>query len=357
MSDPSPRPAPMEGAGAYNRNSRVQAAGLLPAVALLESAAEEIPLDASPLAIADYGASEGHNSMLPIGAAIAVLRRRLPPEAPIAVVHTDLPDNDFSGLFRTIAADPDSYARGDTAVFPSAVGRSFYEQILPPASVDLGWSSWAVQWLSRVPAEIPDQVQIAYSRDRDARSTYARQAAEDWRAFLAARSRELRAGGRLVVLTMATDDSGDFGYGPLIEAMFSALEEMVGNDFLSADELMRMAIPTYGRTRAEFLAPFAGGERFEQLAIAHFAIFDGEDRIFEDFRKDGDAKTFAARWAGFTRASTFPTLASSLGGGGKARAKAFMDRVETAVAARLAKKPEGMRIPLAKLVLVRDAGA
>lgn len=347
----------MEGAGAYNRNSRVQGAGLLPAVDLLRDAARTIPLGASPLVIGDYGASEGHNSMLPIGAAIAELRKRLPPEAPVAVVHTDLPDNDFSGLFRTIATDPESYLRGDPAIFPSAVGKSFYGQILPPASVDLGWTSWAVQWLSRVPAEIPDQVQVAFSRDPAARAAYARQAAEDWRAFLAARSRELRTGGRLVVLTMATDDSGDFGYRPLVEAMFSALEEMVGRGFLSVDELMRMAIPTYGRTRAEFLAPFAGGDRFEHLAIEHFEIFDGEDRIFEDFRKDGDAKTFAARWAGFTRASTFPTLASSLGGGGKARAKAFMDRVEAAVAARLAAKPERMRIPLAKLVLVRDAGA
>lgn len=354
MSEPTPRPAPMEGAGAYNRNSRVQAAGLLPAIDLLEAAAERIPLAGSPTTIADYGASEGHNSMLPIGAAVAVLRKRLPHSAPIAVVHTDLPDNDFSGLFRTIADDPDSYARGDAAIFPSAVGRSFYGQILPPSCVDLGWSSWAVQWLSRVPGEIPDQVQVAYSRDPATRAVYARQAAEDWRAFLSARSRELRAGGRLVVLTMATDDSGDFGYRPLVLAMFSALEEMVGTRFLRTEELMRMAIPTYGRTRAEFLAPFEG-DRSAGLVLEHFEIFDGEDRIFEDFRKDGDAKAFATRWAAFNRASVFPTLASALEGGGTSpRAKEFMDRAEAAVVARLAAQPEKMRIPLAKMVLVRE---
>jgi hypothetical protein len=69
-----------------------------------------------------------------------------------SVVHTDLPGNDFSALFQTLADDPESYLRGDPAVFASAVGRSFYEQILPAGSVTLGWSSWAVQWLSRVPA-------------------------------------------------------------------------------------------------------------------------------------------------------------------------------------------------------------
>jgi hypothetical protein len=37
------RPAPMEGSGAYNRSSRVQAAGLQPAIALLEQAARDVP--------------------------------------------------------------------------------------------------------------------------------------------------------------------------------------------------------------------------------------------------------------------------------------------------------------------------
>jgi hypothetical protein len=154
---------PMEGGGAYNRSSRVQAAGLHAGVEMFEAAAREVPLS-SLLLIADYGASQGRNSLLPIGAARAVLRERAG-AAPISVVHTDLPDNDFSSLFRTLATDSDSYARADPNVFPSAVGRSFYGVVLPPESVTLGWSSWAVQWLSRVPAVIPDQVQVAYSRD------------------------------------------------------------------------------------------------------------------------------------------------------------------------------------------------
>ena len=47
------------------------------------------------------------------------------------VVHTDVPDNDFTAMFRTLADDPDSYLKKDAATFASAVGRSFYEQILP----------------------------------------------------------------------------------------------------------------------------------------------------------------------------------------------------------------------------------
>ena len=153
--------------------------------------------------IADYGSSEGHNSLSSLIAAIGALRERIGRKRAISVVHTDLPGNDFTALFKVLASDPGSYLRGDPAVFPCAVGRSFYEQILPSSSVTLGWSSWAVQWLSRVPALIPDQVQVAYSRDAAAQAAFSKQAAEDWRCFLTHRGAELRSGGRLVVLSMA----------------------------------------------------------------------------------------------------------------------------------------------------------
>src|SRR6476660_1639064 len=126
----------------------------------------------------------------PLAVAISALRERVGRERAISVVHTDLPDNDFAALFQTLASDPNSYLHGDPAVFASAVGRSLYEQILPSDSVTLAWSSWAVQWLSQVPAPIPDQVQVSYSRDPTARAAFARQAAEDWRTFLAHRGRE-----------------------------------------------------------------------------------------------------------------------------------------------------------------------
>jgi hypothetical protein len=119
------RPAPMEGGGAYNRSSSVQAAGLSPAVPLFEQAAKTVPLptDPTPIVIADYGSSEGRNSLAPMSAAIRTLRNRVDPECAISVVHTDLAGNDFSALFQTLADDSDSYLRNNNAVFVSAVGR------------------------------------------------------------------------------------------------------------------------------------------------------------------------------------------------------------------------------------------
>ena len=135
MTEPSKfhQPAPMEGRGAYNRSSFVQAAGSLPAVALLERAAHAVALPPSPepVFIADYGSSEGHNSLPPMAAAINALRERVGHERAIFIFHTDLPGNDFTALFQTLANDPNSYLRNDLAAFAAALGRSYYQQILP----------------------------------------------------------------------------------------------------------------------------------------------------------------------------------------------------------------------------------
>ena len=349
-------PAPMEGHGAYNRSSRVQAAGSSPALPLFEYAARNVELEAppAPIVIADYGASEGRNSLAPLAAAIGALRARVGHERAISVVHTDLPESDFTALFQLLAIDSDSYLRRDSAAFASAVGRSFYEQILPSEGVTLGWSAWAVQWLSRVPAPIPDQVQVAFSRDPDARAAYTRQADEDWRSFLTHRAREMRAGARLVILTMARDDSGDFGYRPLIEAMYASLLDLVDQGLVLTKEMHRMAIPTFGRTRSEFGSPFGREGRFAGLSIEHLEVFNGEDRIWEDFRSTQDASAFGAQWAAFSRASVFPTLAVELDGGHRdPRGEEFLQRLEAGTANRLAKAPEQMSIPLAKMVFVK----
>jgi salicylate 1-O-methyltransferase len=192
-----------------------------------------------------------------------------------------------------------------------------------------------------------------------AREAFARQAAEDWRNFLLIRGRELRSGGRLVVLTMALDGEGRFGYAPVLDALYATLREMVADGFLKAEELSRMAIPTVGRSKEDFAAPFAEGGRFAGLTIEHLEVYMGEDRIWAGFKTSGEADAFGAEWARFSRASVFPSLASALDKGVDAgRTARFFDRLETGLAARLAKAPAAMEIPLAKMLLAKgDAPA
>ncbi len=326
------------------------------AVAHFEQAAQVADLPSSgPIVIADYGCSQGGNSLAPMEAGIRTLRGRVGPDQEISVIHTDLPDNDFQALFRTLDTDKRSYLRHDAATFASAVGRSFYGQILPSGCVTLGWSSWAVQWLSRLPGFIPDQVQVAFSRDPVTRAAFAAQAAEDWRTFLTHRGRELRPGGRLVVLTMALTEAGEFGYGPILEAIYATLRRLVDEGWLSPVELHRMAIPTVGRSLADIGAPFAASGRFAGLSVEHVELFLSEDTIWQMFQSDCDAHAFGARWAAFSRASVLPTLAQALEDGRDGpRAVQFVAMVEAGMAAALAAAPQPMVIPLATVVLAKD---
>lgn len=346
------RPVPV-GSGDFSASSRLQAAGLTQAIALFEEAAAAVPIPPapSPIVIADYGAANGHNSLLPINAAISALRKRTRPEQSVLVTHTDVPENDFSALFRTLSEDPDSYLHLDAATFSSAVGRSFYSQILPSNTVTLGWSAWSVLWLSRLPAPVTDHIHAAFSADEATRSTHDRLAARDWHEFVAFRGRELSPGGRAVVMTMAVGENGEFGYRPLFDALMAELTELKRGDVITADELTGMCIPISGRRAADFTTPFAPSGRLEQLTIEHLEVFDAEDRFWRQYQKNKDAEAFGAQWASFLRAAVFHTLAGALDAGAADRRAQFCDALEAGVAARLAAAPEQVQIPMAQVVL------
>jgi len=216
----------------------------------LEQAVKNIPLDGGdqPVVIADYGSSQGKNSLAPMRAAIKALRARIGPDRSIFVVHIDQAANDFNTLFDVLHRDPDRYSLDDPNVFPSAIGRSFYESVFPKEHVHLGWSSYAAVWLSRVPMLIPGHF-VALASTGDVREAFARQAANDWKSFLSLRASELRAGGRLVVVLPALNDEGLSGFEPLFRKANEALAELVDEGVITADECALMALGTYPRAQ------------------------------------------------------------------------------------------------------------
>jgi len=107
-----------------------------------------------------------------------------------------------------------------------------------------------------------------------------------------------------------------------------------------------------------FAAPFGDGGCFGDLSLASLDVFDGDDSIWARFQTTGDAHAFGAQWAAFSRASVFPTLAAALDDqADPVRRTRFIDALEASVAARLATTPERMRIPLARMLLVKSAGS
>ena len=132
---PTLRVSVMQGEGAYGRHSRIPAAGGGMAIPMLEHAARRIALEAGgrPIVVADYGSSDGKNSLAPMRAAITVLRERIGRERPIIVCHTDLPGNDFSTLIGLIESDPESYGRA---------GGSFSRQREAPRRLPADHGHW-----------------------------------------------------------------------------------------------------------------------------------------------------------------------------------------------------------------------
>jgi hypothetical protein len=347
----------MEGKGAYNRNAAIPASGGAFAIPLLEKAAQQISLnsDDRPIVIADYGSSQGKNSLAPIRSAIATLRMRAGRQRSIFVCHTDLPANDFSEMFALLESDPESYLQGEPQVFPYAIGRSFYRSLFPPDYVDLGWSSYAAVWLSQIPVQIPDHFFIPCSTG-SVRAEFDRQAARDWESFLTLRAAELRAGGRLVVALPALDHDGTVGFASMMNHANAELFELVAAGAITAEERGRMTIAACPRREQDLLAPFAADGRFHGLAVEHSDTLRVPDPAWIEFQRDGDAAAFACKRAGFFRAVFVPSLSQALAPTRDAgEREVFADRLQEGIARRIASNPASLENMVGIIALHKQA--
>lgn len=344
----------MEGDGAYNRHAKFQADGSTIALLLIQEAAEKIEISCGnePVVIADYGSSQGRNSLKPMRATIETLRGRIGSNHPIMVYHIDLPVNDFNSLFKTLDGDADSYTRFAANVYSCAVGRSFYENVLPAECVHIGWSAYAVQWLSRIPAVPVDHFWFA-RLNAAARAIYERQAAEDWENFLALRASELRPGGRLVVVCPGVGDCQT-----IADHVDPVITDMVNEGAIGTDERARMVIAGWQRSERDYLAPFHRDGRFRNLTVEHCESVPRADRIWEQYQRDGDVETFATKQAAHFRATFVPSLAAVLtrADDGETR-RAFADRIEHGLKQRLLREPTPYSARVDTIVFAKIASA
>ncbi|NEP05829.1 MAG: class I SAM-dependent methyltransferase, partial [Okeania sp. SIO4D6] len=68
----------------------------------------------------------------------------------IEAIFSDLPSNDFNALGQTSCF----LMQDDQNLVVSMVPRSFYEPVCPPNSLDFGFSSTAMHWLSKLPKHL-----------------------------------------------------------------------------------------------------------------------------------------------------------------------------------------------------------
>jgi len=155
--------------GFYDRNSAMQHGTMQAVISWLTEAigTMTLPDEAQPIAVVDFGCSEGRNSIIAMGYVVDALRNRRR-EQPIYVMHCDLPSNNFNQLFRSLY-DPaqtnyaQSYGRRHANIVPLACGGSFFDSMLAPRSISIAMSFVAVQWMDRIP-DVPVPEFIGYMK-------------------------------------------------------------------------------------------------------------------------------------------------------------------------------------------------
>jgi SAM dependent carboxyl methyltransferase len=345
----------MEGNGSYNRHARLPADGGALALPLLEKAVADLSLGSGdePIVIADYGSSQGKNSQIPIQLAIKGLRERAGSDRPISVFHIDQPSNDFNTLFGVLDNDPNRYVTGQHNVYPAAIGRSFYESVLPYGSVHLGWSSYAAMWLSCIPAQLRGHF-IAVRCNGTGRAAFDKQAVQDWEAFLTLRSKELRPGGRLVVAIPGLTDGGTAGIELIFDHANAALDELVAVGALTSEERARMVVGVHPRRKDDVRAPFKSNGVFQSLTLEEFVVSEVADTAWTQYESDRDAAALVESRALFFRSIFVPSLACALTGRqNEVVVRTFADQLERRLSQRLAIKPTAMPSLVQTMILAK----
>jgi len=307
-------------ASGYDEHSEYQRAVAGTGAALIEECVEATgPLpDGATFVVADFGASTGKNSIASVRTAVDAVRSASPTR-PIAVLHNDVPTNDWNTLFANVASDEHSYlkAAGPPAL-PLASAITFFEPAAPAGSVHLGMSFSAAHWLREQPTAAVDGFYFCDATGA-ARDALAAQADADWTAFLVARAHDLAPGGRLLVQDVGTEPEGD-GNAPhvtasrLLAAMHDVAVQMADAGELDPDAVERYLLPVYARTPAEAVAPIerAGSD----LAAAFTVIEARTDPVANPYltawKADGDGAAYGTAYAAFVRGFTESSLREHL---------------------------------------------
>ena len=299
----------MVGGGYYDANSTFQAEVAATGSDLLGLAVAALTVEPCRQAtVADYGCSEGRNSMAIVGWALTLLAARGATE--MAVVHNDLPTNDW-GVLAANLSGPESYLRSFPAARALFAPHGFFQRVTLPASITLGASGSAAHWLSQQPTGI-DMPRSLYRSDApaDQLPKILARAASDWEDFLAARADELQPGGVLLVQMLGADGGVDpvrVSAAGLMKLMNASILELVDGGEIPADAYARYCFPVVPRTIAEATAPLAG-PLADRLELLHCSLTPVASPYQVAFDKTRDAVAFAKDYTAFTRAFSESSL-------------------------------------------------
>jgi len=277
------------------------------------------PIWNRPFVMTDMGCADGGTSIDLVRAAVdtAIVRW---PGRPVTVVYTDQPRNDFNSLFRLVhgLTDVPCYLQSVNDVFVMASATSFYEQILPAGTLDLGFSATAMHWLSRKPCDLSSHVHPVGASGTEL-AAFAAQGQRDWETILLRRARELAPGGRLVLVNFCRDEEGRYlgntGGVNMFDTINALWQSFASDGRISAEEYLAMTFPQYYKTVAEFAQPLddpTGPVQAAGLRLEHMQTRVVQCPFATAFHQHGDAERFARAYVPTLRSWTESTFAAAL---------------------------------------------
>lgn len=228
----------------YNENSSHQLNVLTATTDVFEESLNHIAstfLD-SDISIIDYGSSEGLNSMIYFQKILSKFRQHS--QSTINIIHNDLPDNNWIRFFKTITESQNSYISIPDVYF-SAIGRSFYSQIVPNNSIQIAFSSLALHFISQN-ISAPDHIVLSASKDSEFKALASNIAHQDLVNFLKFRHSELVKSGRLILQFVGDDIvNGLVKYNQIVSEILS------DKGIITEKEKRDLTLGIYGRTTGE----------------------------------------------------------------------------------------------------------
>ena len=184
----------------YNRVSQSQLQVALKFVPNILSSLESVKsLSSDTIRVVDYGCSEGLNSMITFSSVFKKFRESH--SNPVSILHTDLPENNWVAVFNSINLSDDSYLHLDK-IFYSTLGRSFFTQLVPNESVHLGYTSYAMHYLSQKQPRDEGEFGWAFNNAK-------LQGSQDIKHLINLRINELAIGGVFVMIINAREQTAE----------------------------------------------------------------------------------------------------------------------------------------------------
>lgn len=151
--------------------------------------------------IVDLGCSVGPNTFSAVQNLIEAVEQKCSSLQGLEfqVFFNDHIANDFNTLFASLPPERRYYTAGTPG--------SFHGRLFPRGSIKLAYSSYALQWLTKVPEGLLNEGRIHYTRaSKEVVEAYADEFEKDMGVFISARAQEIVGGGLLIIVMPGVPD-------------------------------------------------------------------------------------------------------------------------------------------------------